>query len=149
MATLRGSYQNRLQENKMFCDKIEVGTGVTEYFYTDRHAWEVIEVKDQKHVTIRRLAHKKKEGATWASNQWELMSDENEAVIDLTKRGNYWYSVCTLTKDEYDAADDNQKLRYIVGGFDPEKIAEKGKQTKLYKMNVSFGVADYYYDYEF
>ena len=28
-------------------------------------------------------------------------------------------------------------------------INEKGKQTRRYRANVSFGVANYYYDYEF
>ena len=32
---------------------------------------------------------------------------------------------------------------------DLEAIREKGKQTKLTRANVSFGVADYHFDYEF
>ena len=30
-----------------------------------------------------------------------------------------------------------------------DRIREKGKQTKRWKANVSFGVARYYYDYSF
>ena len=33
-----GSINNRIEENRMFCDVIEVGTGVTEYSWSDRHA---------------------------------------------------------------------------------------------------------------
>ena len=33
-----GSLNNRLEENRQFCEKIEVGTGVTEYMYSDRKA---------------------------------------------------------------------------------------------------------------
>ena len=38
---LCGSLNNRLEENRMFCDTIEVGTGMTEYLYSDRHAYEL------------------------------------------------------------------------------------------------------------
>lgn len=148
--TMRGSYQNRVQENKMYTDKIKVGTGVTEYLYTDRRAYEVIEVINQKHVVIREYDHKHKgENDGWASNNWELISNENNPTCELVRRGNYWYGVATVTKEDWENADNNEKLRIVVGGFDPEKIMEKGKQTKYYRHNVSFGVADYYYDYEF
>ena len=53
-----GSLNNRLEENKQFCETIEVGTGMTEYSYSDRHAYEVIEVTDQKHVKVREYDHK-------------------------------------------------------------------------------------------
>lgn len=43
-----GSLNNRLEENKMFCEEIKVGTGLTEYFYSDRHPYEVVKVIDQK-----------------------------------------------------------------------------------------------------
>jgi hypothetical protein len=46
-------------------------------------------------------------------------------------------------KDQYEL------FHRCVGGFDPDKIRAKGKQTKRTKANVSFGVARYYYDYEF
>ena len=38
---------------------------------------------------------------------------------------------------------------WALGGWDVERIRAKGKQTKRWKANVSFGVARYYYDYEF
>lgn len=147
--TMRGSYQNRVQENRMFVDEIKVGTGVTEYFYTDRHAYEVIEVKDQKHITIREYDHKRIGEPCYGSNDWELISNENNPTLELVKRGNYWYGVATVTKEEWEQADNDQKLRIVVGGFDPQKIMDKGKQTKYYKHNISFGVAEYYYDYSF
>ena len=144
-----GSINNRLEENRMFTDEIKVGTGVTEYFYSDRHAYEVIAVQDQKHVTIREYDHKMKDQDGWTSNNWELVSNPDNPTLDLVKRGKYWYSTRTVTREEYEEYDDREKLRAVVGGFDPDQILAKGKQTKYYKMNVSFGVADYYYDYSF
>ena len=85
----------------------------------------------------------------WTSNNWELVSNPDNPTLDLVKRGKYWYSTRTVTREEYEEYDDREKLRAVVGGFDPDQILAKGKQTKYYKMNVSFGVADYYYDYSF
>lgn len=156
-----GNLDNRLMENAKQ-PEIKVGMGATEIFYSDRHAYEVIAVKDQKHVTIRRYDTVTK-GAY--SNQWELTSNENNTAIELTKRGNYWYAVWTVTKQEleklgvykdekgYYTTDDKDNLRvlwdFAMHGIDIDKVFEKGKQTKYNKRNVIFGTADEYYDYEF
>lgn len=82
-----GSLQNRFEENKMYCNSIEVGTGMTEYFYSDRKPYEVTEVIDQKHVKVRSMDHKNVGGAY--SNEWELTSNENNPVRMITRRGEY------------------------------------------------------------
>ena len=147
-----GSLQNRLEENRMFCDKIEVGTGVTEYSWSDRHPYEVIEIKDQKHVRVRLLDHKHV-GDGCMDNNWELISNPDNPERDLEKRGKYWYWTTTLTAEDIKDIDKpenmDMKVRVVVAGFDPEKIREKGKQTKRTRANVSFGTAEYYYDYSF
>ena len=73
-----GSLNNRIEENKMFCDTIEVGTGVTEYSWSDRHPYEVVEVKDQKNVAIRGMKHDvRNDGKDNSySNTWIPKSDE-------------------------------------------------------------------------
>ena len=146
-----GSLNNRVEENRMFCDEIKVGTGVTEYMWSDTHAYEVVEVKDQKHVYIREYDHKRKEGAPDYSNQWELISNEDNPIKYLTKRGKYWYITNTLTREELEQVEDD--LHIVIGlqvnGYDLDKVKEKGKQTLYRRVNVSFGVAQYYYDYEF
>ncbi len=147
-----GNLSNRVDEGKMFCEEIKVGTGVTEYFWSDRHAYEVVEVKDQKHVSIREYDHVNKGGAF--SNSWELVSNEKNPVIALVKRGKYWYSEVGITPEEarkiYEGNDIEAKLWACHNNFDLPAIIAAGKVKKTYhKMNVSFGVADYYYDYEF
>ena len=42
---------------------------------------------------------------------------------------------------------DGQAL--ITNLFEKEELMAKGKITRYHRTNVSFGVADYYYDYEF
>ena len=150
---LYGSLQNRLEENKMFTDEIKVGTGMTEYLYSDTHAYEVTAVKDQKHVTVRRLDHKHV-GDGCMDNNWELISNPENPEYDLVKRGNYWYSVQTITpelaQEIMDEDDIQRKLWAGMNGFDLKEIIETGKTKKSYnRWNVSFGVAQYYYDYSF
>ena len=144
---LYGSINNRFEENKMFTDEIKVGTGMTEYHWSDRDAYEVIAVKDQKHVTVREYDHKLKGGAF--SNDWELISNPDNPVKEMVKRGDYWYATRTITADEFDLDDNRVRFDLVMAGFDPERIRTKGKQTIYRKMNVSFGIADYYFDYEF
>lgn len=142
-----GSIQNRLEENRQFCEEIKVGTGVTEYFYSDRHPYEVVEVKDQKHIKIRQLDHKLI-GEAYRNN-WELISNEEYTPIPLVKRGNYWYVEKIATIEQVESDDFDVRLWVALNGFDIEKIKEKGFQKKYSKMNISIGVADYYYDYSF
>lgn len=143
-----GSLQNRLEENRMFCDEITVGMGVTEYSYSDRHPYEVIEVIDQKHVVVRELDHKPK-GECY-SNEWELISNEENPTYLLTKRGKYWYNTIKVTSDILtDDMDWQTELFLIHNGISEDDLRKRGKVTRYHKMNVSFGVADYYYDYSF
>ena len=144
-----GSFNNRLEEGRQFVDEITVGTGVTEYFYSDRKAYEVVAVQDQKHITIRKLDHKPIGEAM--SNNWELISNENNPTTDLVKRGNSWYVVKTVTKEMLEGIENDiqTSLWLYHNGFDRDVIMEKGKQTKYSKKNISIGFADYYYDYEF
>ena len=148
-----GLLDNRIEENRMFCDTIEVGTGVTEYYWSDRHAYEVIAVKDQKHVTIREYDHKKADDRPY-SNNWELISNPDKPEIDIVRRGKYWYSVVSITPDEaqriLDHGDVYEKMWACEHGFILPDIAGSGKvKRKYHRMNISFGVADYYFDYEF
>lgn len=118
-----GSLQNRLAENRQLVDTIEVGMGVTEYYWSDRVGYEIIAVKDQRHFTMRLLDHKLKGEAY--TNDWELTSNESNPTYDLVKRGKYWYTVGKWTD-------------------------ENGKTHREYhRKNITIGYADYYYDWGF
>lgn len=161
---LYGSLSNRMEENKMYCDEIKVGTGVTKYCYSDRHAYEVIEVIDQTHVFIREYDHKPV--GEPMSNQWELISNENKPVFELKLRNGVWYEVTEYTKEKWIAKAqewvENGHVKSVEAAYEylkcmsgltekqNEKI-EQGKAVKKYNKfgNISFGVAEYYYDYEF
>jgi hypothetical protein len=150
-----GSIQNRLEENRMYVDDIQIGTGVTEYSWSDRHPYEVVEVKDQKHVKVRELGHKHI-GDGCMDNNWMLVSNENNPVRTLTKRGDRWYWTVEITSDildELESEDAEKRLHASLflchNNVDAETLRSKKKVTRYHKASVSFGVADYYYDYEF
>lgn len=146
---LYGNLMNRIGEGKQYCPVIEVGTGMTEYGWSDRHAYEVTAVRDPKHVTVRRLDHKHI-GDGCMDNNWELVSNPANPECDMVKVGDVWYWTSTLTAAELaTVTDEMELLRLAVAGWDLDKVRAKGKQTKRWKANVSFGVAEYYYDYEF
>ena len=150
-----GSLNNRVAENKQYCEEIKVGDGMTEYFWSDRHAYEVTEVIDQKHVMVREYDHKHVGEAY--ENKWELISNVDRPSQLITKRGKYWYWTVTVTADILDEIDNEKdevrkvdlQLFLCHNNIDRDKLREKGKVTKYHRANVSFGVADYYYDYEF
>jgi len=148
-----GNLSNRIDENKMFCNKIEVGTPATTYDWSDRHAWEVISVTDQKHIVIRELKAKKKPGAEWYENSWILESDPDGREKTLEKRGKYWYAVaiCTPETAKRALAEKGDLLLWAaLNGFNAEEIASGTRTRKrFYRESISFGKADYYYDYEF
>ena len=147
-----GSLNNRLEENRQFVDTIEVGTGVTEYSWSDRQPYEVVAVKDQKHISIRMMRHELAGEAM--TNSWILKSDEDAPVEELAKRGNYWYSVVTITpeqaKEILEGDDIEAKLWACANDFYLDEIVASGKnKTRYHKRNISIGKAEYYYDYEF
>ena len=136
--TWYGSLDNRLEENRQFCETIEVGTGMTEYLYSDRHPYEVVEVKDQKHVSVRGLDHKKV-GDIPMDNNWELISNENNPVYQLSKRGKYWYWTVTVTSDILEGLEEMGKL--FPCGCARESSMDKGKAVfKCFAYEV--GLAD-------
>lgn len=141
-----GSVNNRIEENHQFCDEIKVGTGMTEYFWSDTRAYEVVDVVDQKHVYVREYDHKLKGGAY--SNDWELISNENKPVRYLTKRGKYWYWTLTLYAFMMDGTWESD-LFLAQYGITKEDLLKRGKVTRYTRANVSFGIARYFYDYEF
>ena len=147
-----GSIDNRIEENKMHVDEIKVGTPVTMYLWSDRNAYEVIGVETQKKVTIREFDAIHTGGAY--ENKWELKSNEKNPSIKIAKRGNYWYQVAEVTPEEAEqikASEDMQaQISCALNGFNLDEIIETGKTKRKYtRVNVSFGTADYYYDYEF
>lgn len=161
MSKLYGSLSNRLEEGKRFVDEIKVGDGVTMYYWSDRKAYEITKVVDQKHFFMRQ--YDAKHIGVAFENNWQLISNPENPEIEVMYRNNTWKSVRRFNKEQIDeyvskmyeckTLEANLSLyRYYnhLSDKDMEKI-ESGKEVvKYYKMEpISIGVADYYYDYEF
>jgi len=156
-----GSLQNRLEEGKQFVNQIEVGTGITEYLWSDTHAYEVTKVINQNNFYARKYDRKLIGGCY--SNEWQLISNENNPEFEVVKRNNIWYKVTRHSKEHflkiaYEMRENfgNEEVAYkyflCMSGLTPkqkEKI-EAGKEVKQYtKFNISIGKAQEYFDYEF
>ena len=161
---LYGSLQNRLTEGKDFTNgDIKVGTGVTEVSYSDRHAYEVIAVKDQNHFTIRRM--KAIPSGEPMSNTWKLESDATQLAYDIERINGVFYKVSYLTKEKIIKRAEKALKEDFVSNIPIEKAIDyvtmfltakqkervlSGKQIKLKsKMNLAVGIQQEYYDYEF
>ena len=142
---LYGNVINRIQEEAI-SKAPEVGMGVTEYLWSDRNAYEIIEVENEKHFKMRRYTAK--HIGEYGSQNWELISDENNATLDMVYRYGGWYSRITYTKESVE-----KKLKEDGYILLDEKIMNKaindGIAYEYNKMNIVIGVADYYYDFEF
>lgn len=135
-----GSLVNRLGENNSLCDEIKVGDGMTEYSYSDRRAYEVVKVANQNHVFVREFDHIPV--GKPMSNEWELVSNSNNPIKELKKRYGHWNWV-------YEVTTESIKNAYLIDEKLYNKVMENGSATAYRKANISFGTAQYYYDYEF
>lgn len=120
MTKFYGNVINRLQENQKDIPTIYVGMGVTEYFWSDRNAYEVTKVINQKDVFIRK--YDAKHIGPYGNDEWELISNKNNKEIEVVYRyGNWYYKM----------------------------LNPYNNKTEYQKAKLRFGVADYYYDFEF
>lgn len=113
-----GSIDNRLMENSKMPTP-EVGMGVTECSYSDRHPYEVIAIKDSRHITVRELDWKRIDNNGMSDSQeYEYYSNPENRTADLflTKQGQW--------RERYDGRRLGCNCFYI-------------------------GTAEYYYDYTF
>lgn len=143
-----GSIINRLEENQKDIPEIIEGMGVTEYLYSDRNAYEVTKVVNQKDVFIRRLDHKHI-GNEWYDNNWELYSNPDFKEIEVVFRYGNWYEKLVYTKELMEKMEKEDGCVWLSKDI-VKDIEEKGKAIRYNKMNkLRFGKAEYYYDYEF
>lgn len=68
---------------------VRVGIGATYSIGSDSYAWEVIAVKDSKHITVRELDCKQV-GDYFGNQEWELYSNEENRTENLTFRNGNW-----------------------------------------------------------
>lgn len=85
---LYGSLQNRLLEMTKSQTPV-IGMGATEIYYSDRRAWEVIEVMDERHIAVRRLKANLEGDYLEQNYTYEQDPNGHIAYLFLTKGGTW------------------------------------------------------------
>ena len=156
-----GNLTNRLEEGKNYTGReIRVGDDITMYSYSDRDCYYVTAVESQKRIKVKRYyvcVDRSKPGGM-GHQDWmyfkdrrefhayihvEGWTDEDYAQYDREEtwvfRYNKWMLEHTYTEENY--CTEREKKSLEKNGFYKRYFDLSGK--------VSFGVRDYYYDWEF
>lgn len=157
-----GSFVNYLMGNNS--TKPEVGKGATLLMWTDRHAYEVMEVlNDGKRVRLRQYDAERTDDNGMSDSQsykYEKLNETDEfyvwrysawyrevECIRLTKEYNEQYKILKESASSREAFD--QMYQPLLDEHGDLKVVEgKTEKYKKYsKVNIIFGVKDEYYDY--
>ena len=87
-----GSLNNRLMENMSGMPAPEVGMGATRCGWSDRNPYEIIEVKDARHITVRTMNAKRIDSNGMSECQEYEYTSNPDGVIEhlfLTKQGKW------------------------------------------------------------
>lgn len=162
-----GNLSNRLEEGRNFTGReIRVGDDGTMYMWSDRHPFYVVDVENQKRIKVREYYHCadfSKEGGMGHQNwllfkTWDEMNDylakylpeyykagehrEEPEAQTWVFRYNKWMREYKLTEMKHpDAYTKREREQFAKNGF--------CKTYSDLSGGVSFGVASYYYDWEF
>ena len=158
-----GSFFNQLMSNNSSVP--EVGKGATQLHYTDRSCYEVVEVSnDGKTVKLEHL------DAEWDKNKWGGEGHQNWILkptgrfATVVWRHNAWRqkgTEITFTKEfreKYEGEacyatrlTKEQRAAVYDGDVWPRNVVEgiTERKTIYQKINIIFGVKDYYYDWSF
>ena len=160
MAKIYGNLTNRFEEGKNYTGReIKVGDDITMYHWSDRTCYYVTEVENQKRIKVREYhVCADKEKATGMGHQeWKYFKSmrEYDKYTGLTRdeceyekfdreitwvfRYGKWMQECRFTEENYCSERELKSLQ------------SKGYYNRYSNLSgkVSFGVRDYYYDWEF
>ena len=159
MKKFYGNLTNRLEEGRTV-PEIKEGMDLTMYYWSDRTCYYVTEVIDQKHIKVMRyyvVADRSKAGGM-GHQDWLYFKTTKEASDYLKANGlhgyadnikdieeewvyryNKWMRLSRQTEENY--CTDRERKALEKNGYFDRYFDIGGK--------VSFGVRDYYYDWEF
>ena len=164
MSKWYGNLNNRFEEGRNFTGReLQAGDDITMYLWSDRECYFIDEVVSPKEIKVRRYYvcadHDKKAGMGHQNWMYFKTRDEEEEYL---KRffPNYY------TGEHYEEPEAetwvfrNGKWKRMYVLDDPlfienktqQKEYDKNGQFKMYRNlsgNISFGVRNYYYDWEF
>lgn len=164
MSRFYGNLTNRLEEGRNFTRReIKVGDDITMYLWSDRHCYYVTAVENQKRIKVREYhvcADKSKPGG---------MGHQDWMYFKTLKERDEYCGAPLRTDEEYEKCDAEETWVFRYGTWMREYIIDKMPHPDAYSKReiehfqkygwfrtfsslsgkVSFGVRDYYYDWEF
>lgn len=176
MKKLYGSLTNRFEEGRNFTGReLQVGDDITMYYYTDRRCYYITNVISEKEIQVKPYyicADHDKEGGQGHQN-WLYFKSQREHDEYLNKhfpdhkirteeaddtetwvfRNNKWKCKSTINQERINQIKADCGLCLFNAKNEKEaKLLAEGKDIIRYRDlsgKVSFGVRDYYYDWEF
>lgn len=147
-----GNLTNRIEEGRNYGKDglIHIGDDITMYYWSDRTCYYVTEVISQKHIKVKRyevVADQEKEGGMGHQN-WVYFKTRKERNDYLLKYG--------LGKQTNIIEDEPEEWLFRYGKWKrvskvDEFTGNVREKPEYYDLpgKISFGVRDYYYDWEF
>lgn len=161
-----GNLTNRLEEGKNYTGReIKVGDDITEYLWSDRRCYYVVSVESQKRIQVRPYYtcadHSKPGGMGHQDWMYFKTIDERNLYLsaffpEYDKNAHYeepeaqtWVFRYGKWMTEY--RHDEMKYPDAYSKREREHFARHGWFNSYHDLTgkVSFGVRDYYYDWEF
>lgn len=141
MAKWYGNIMNRLEEGKAFAP-IQVGTDITMYYWSDRTCYYVTEVISDRYIKVHpySICADHSQGGGMGHQDW-LYFKTNAERDEYLKGFFPDHKPC-----EYEPKDEEWVYRY-KSWYRKERTPDGTVYSKLPK--VSFGIRNYYYDWEF
>lgn len=139
----------------------EVGKGATVLLWTDRHAYQVMEVsKDFKRVVVQQCKPKRIDNYGMGDCQiydYSELNGLNQVIVFRHGSWKFQNDVVTFTKefnelfDKMSREEQRKELDKLENGYGDWKLVEgKTHAKKEYsKVNILWGVQDKYYDFSF
>lgn len=160
-----GSFINQMMSNNNSLP--EVGKGATELHHSDRTCYEVIEVSDDKKtVKLQRLEAKHNKDLPGGQGHQNWILEPTESYRTVIWRNGAWREKVRIVEfvDEFRNDIPSTSVSRYLREHEPE-LLEKVYQGHMFpqtviegvtkerfeypKVNLLFGVKDYYYDWEF
>lgn len=161
MAKIYGNLTNRFEEGKNYTGReINVGDDITMYYWSDRTCYYVTDVINQKRIKVKpyHVCADKEKATGMGHQEWKYFKtmrekceylgiiqdnieyDSFEREETWVFRYGKWMRECTFTEDYCFCSERELK-----------SLQKKGYYNRYFDLSgkVSFGVRDYYYDWEF
>lgn len=150
MARMYGSVCNRIEEGRNYTGReLQVGDDLTMYYWSDRTCYFITKVVDQKHIFVKQyevVANQEKEGGM-GHQDWLYFKTRKEANEYMNKHISKEFIEKYGLYETENVREPREREWVFRYGKWVEKIGDK--EYRKLGGKISFGVKDYYYDWEF